>query len=515
MTEQGFNQLSRRRFLQVVAAGATAAAIGSIHSELNPKQAAAMIARQQAGILRVAWGTPATFDPIVASADAEIALFNAVYDYLVDTDQASQLVPRLAESWEVNDAGTVWTINLREGVTFHDGSPLTVEDVLFSINYQREGGGVVSGLLAAVEDISTEGNSISFTLNAPNPDFMYVLSDNRIIILQDGASNIGEAFNGTGPFVLTEYIPGDRAILSANANYWGDVPSIETLEFIYFDDPQAAISALQGGIVDVALRMDNPTFFSLAGEVNFNAVDIPTSGHDLARLRADRAPGDNPLVQQAFKLATDRQAIYERIQLGFGSVGKDSPVGPVFGQYHDNDLQPPTRDPQGARALLEEAGYPDGLDLTFYVPNSGDRPALAQALAAQWEEAGIRVEIELQDEATYYADSGWLEVDLGITGWGARPTAQLFLDQYVKSGQPYNEAHYNDPEVDALIERAGVSTIEQERVAIYHEIQRILLERGPFIISYFFAQFMVHDAAVSGINVAPFAGRTNFGSASF
>ncbi|HLA42299.1 MAG TPA: ABC transporter substrate-binding protein, partial [Aggregatilineales bacterium] len=240
----------------------------------------------------------------------------------------------------------------------------------------------------------------------------------------------------------------------------------------------------------------------------------PTSGHDLVRLRADREPGSDPNVQRAFKLATDRTAIFERIQFGFGAQGKDSPIGPVFGQYFAADLEPAPRDPEAAKTLLAEAGYPDGLDLKLYVPDTGNRPDFAITLKDQWEEAGIRVEIELQDEATYYADDGWLEVDLGITGWGARPIPQLFLEFYVKSDAPWNEAHWQDAEIDALVALAGSSLDEAERTLAYHRIQQVMLERGPVIIAYFFAQFMVSAANVDGIVLHPFAGRTNFHTAS-
>ncbi|MFP4321267.1 MAG: ABC transporter substrate-binding protein [Anaerolineales bacterium] len=510
------NAFSRRRFLQVSMASA-AAAFGGVAFNLSPAQAAELAARRQSNTLRVAWGNPATLDPLTASADAEIAFLNAVYDYLIDTDVDFNLVPRLAESWEVNEDGTQYTLTIRDGVTFHDGSELTLDDILWTFDYHLNQDGPVAGLLSDLENIEPgEGdNTLVFTLSNPNPDFLYFLSDNRLVILKQDAENIGEEFNGTGPFVLQEYTPGDRAVFSAYQDYWGEVPSLETLEFIYFDDPQAAVSALEGGQVDVALRMDNATFFSLASDPNFTAQDVATSGHDLARLRADRAPGDDPRVQQAFKLATDRQAIYERIQLGFGSLGKDSPIGPVYGAFHNEDLELAERNVEEARNLLAEAGYEDGLDIDFYVPNSGDRPLLAQQLAAQWEEAGINANIILQDEATYYAEDGWLEVDLGITGWGARPVPQIFLNQYVTSDGVWNESHWSNERVDELIALAGSTTDEQERIDAYHEIQQIMLEEGPIIVPYFFAAFMVHDAAVSGLQVQPFPGRTNFNTASY
>ena len=233
----------------------------------------------------------------------------------------------------------------------------------------------------------------------------------------------------------------------------------------------------------------------------------------LVRLRADRAPGSDERVRQAFRLATDRQAIFDRLQFGFGSIGRDSPIAPFFARYYTEETPLPDPDPDAARALLAEAGYPNGLDMTLYVPNLADRVALAQVLAAQWDAAGIRITIEPQEEAVYYADSGWLEVDLAITPWGHRPVAQTFLDLYLKSDAVWNESHFSDEELDRLIEVAGTSLDEAERTDAYHEIQRILIERGPIIIPYFFAQFGVMAADVRGVEVHPFAGRTRFHTA--
>ena len=504
------SNLSRRGFLKVLAAG-SAATVGTIALDFASP---AIASAQDASTLRIAWLTPATLDPRSASGDSEIAVLNALYDYLIDTDSAANLVPRLASSWEVSDDGLQYTLQLREDAAFHDGSPVTVDDVLWTIQWHQDSESTITNLLTSVESVEAgDGNTVVMTLTDPNPDFLYNLTDNKFVILKSGAENIGAEFNGSGPFILDELIPGDRAIMSANPNYWGGAPSIETLEFIFFDDQQAGIAAVQGGTADGILRLDNSSFLGFSGDVNFTASDVPTSGHHLVRLRADRAPGDDVRVRQAFKLATDRQAIWDRIQLGFGAVGKDSPIGPAFGQYFLEDAEVPARDPQAAADLLAEAGYADGLDMTLHVPNSGNFPDLAQTLAAQWEEAGIRVEIQLEDENAYYVED-WLEVDLGVTGWGARPIPQIYLDVAYQTDAIWNESHYSDPRVDELIDIARSSLDQDERVAAYKEIQQIMLDTGPIIVPYFFAQFMVLAENVGGVELHPFAGRTNFHVAS-
>ena len=502
------NALSRRDILKVFAAGA-AGAVGTI--SLSPL--GNIVRAQDSGALRVAWQTPATLDPRSASGDSEIAILNALYDYLIETDAGSNLVPRLASSWDLSEDGTVYTLQLRDDATWHDGSAVTVDDVLWTINWHQESESTVASLLSSVASVAAAGdNAIAITLSAPNPDFLYNLTDNKFVILKAGAEKIGTDFNGSGPFVLDEMIPGDRAIMSANAAYWGGASSIDRLEFIFFDDQQAGIAAVQGGSADGILRLDNSSFLGFSSDVNFHTSDIPTSGHHLTRLRSDREPGNDARVRKAFKLASDRDALWERVQLGYGAVGKDSPIGPSFGQYFLAEAEVPARDPQAAAALLAEAGYPDGLDMVLHTPNSGSWPDLAQAIAAQWEEAGIRVEVQLEDENSYWVED-WMEVNLGVTGWGARPVAQLYLDLAYHSEAPWNESHYSNARVDELIEIARASLDQAERTAAYKEIQQILLDDGPVVVPYFFAQFMVLASGISGIELQPFAGRTNFNRA--
>ncbi len=500
---------SRRDVLQIFAAGMTSA-VGAIALDSAPQLNAA---RASDGTLRIAWLTPAQLDPRSVSGMSEIAILNALYDYLFETDASSNLVPTLASSWERSDDGAQYTLQLVENALFHDGSLLTAHDVAWSIQWQLEAGGTIADVLAGIESLEAEGDHrVTFKLKAPDPDFLFRLTEYKIVMLKAGAEDTGVVFNGTGPFILEDMIPGDRAVMRANENYWRGAPNIDTLEFLFFDDQQAAISAVQGGIADGILRLDNFSFLNFSGDFRFNTIDIPTNAHHMTRIRADRPPGDDIRVRQAFKLATDRRAVWDRVQLGFGALGKDSPIGPSFAQYFLTDAEPPPRDPAAAAALLAEAGYPDGLDMTLHVPNSGVMPDFAQAMAAQWHDAGIRVEIELEEENEYWVQK-WLDVDLGVTWWGDRVSPQIYLDLAYRSDATWNESHWQDERLDELIDFARSALDQEARVAAYKAIQRMFLDEGPIIVPYFYASFMVMASHVSGVELHPFSGRTHFHNA--
>jgi peptide/nickel transport system substrate-binding protein len=165
--------------------------------------------------------------------------------------------------------------------------------------------------------------------------------------------------------------------------------------------------------------------------------------------------------------------------------------------------------------LLAAAGYPDGLELTLHTPDTGNRPDLAVVLKEQWAEAGVEVDVVVEPESVYYGEDGWLEVDLGITGWGSRPYPQFYLDVMLTCEAKWNESHFCDQEFDELAAVAGSTMDETERIEAYHEIQRILIERGPVIIPYFFAQLGAISDDYNGFQMKAFPGRSDFRPVTF
>jgi peptide/nickel transport system substrate-binding protein len=464
-------------------------------------------------VLRVAFDSPVKLDPGFASSDSEIAVLNAIYDYLVDIDSNSQVMPRLASKWDVSADGLTYTFTLVPNVKFHDGTPLTAKDVAWTFDRLRNPNLQLPtlSLYTNIESIKTNGDSqVIFRLYKTNPFFLYDLSDNHALILKENTADPAKAIIGSGPFKLGNYSPENRMELVANDKYFiPGKPGVAGLTFIFFKDQAASVNALRGGQVDLVMRMPSAMFKQLQSEKSLTAVSIPTNGFDLVRLRADRKPGNDPRVVQAFKLATNRKAIFDNVALGYGAVGRDSPIGPLFKAYYSEETVVPARDPKAAKALLAQAGYPDGLKMDLHVPDSGDRPDLAVVLKEQWKEAGIDVNVVTEPESVYYADNGWLQVDLGITGWGSRPSPQFYFDVMLVSGAKWNESHWKDKEVDQLAATAGSTLDEAARIKAYKDLQRVLIERGPLIVPYFFAQFGAISNNFTNFTLKAFAGRTD------
>ena len=464
-------------------------------------------------VFRAAMQPIVQIDPALISSDAEVAVANAVYDYLVDVDEDSRIIPRLAASWSVSADGTEYTFVLSDGIHFHDGAPLVPGDVVWTFDRLRDpaNGFATESVYANIERIDVTGpGEVTFRLVEPNPFFLYDLSDNHALIVKRGTTDFS-AFNGTGPFIVEDYRPEDRIVFRANEEYFIEgVPRLDRLEFIFFGDQVAAVDALRGGQIDMAWRMSSALFLTLEGEPGIIAVDVPTNGFDLVRLRNDIPPGNDPAVLEAMKLATDRESIFQIVQLGLGAVGRDSPIGPLYAAYYDESTSIPARDPEAAREVLTDAGYPDGLTIDLYTPDTGGRPDLAVVLKEQWADAGITVNVIVEPESVYYGENHWMDKELGITGWGSRPYPQFYMNSMLTCDAAWNESRFCDAEFDALAAVAGTTLDEAERVAAYADIQRILIERGPVIIPYFFAAVVAYSDRFDGVELKAFPGRTDF-----
>lgn len=508
--------ISRRQFLKATGAGVGAAFIAP---NLVRGLPAATTTRQAAreGVLKVGWETVKKLDPAFIQTDSEISFCNAIYDYLIDPTPTADLAPRLAQSWDVSKDGLTYTFHLVKGAKFHDGKAFTAKDVVYTFNRLRDKdvGSAAAALFTNVADIkAADDNTVVFTLTKTQPDFLYNIADSHALIVQDGAKDLDKTFIGTGPFKLDKFLPEDRAVFVANENYWiPGLPKLAGMEHRYMDS-NASLEALQGGQIDVVLRMPNARFVALQQNADLQTVNYPTSGHDVLRLRVDKEPGNNPKFIQAIKMATNREEINQIVQLGLGATGRDAPIGPYFKEYFDASSPLPAYNPDGAKKLLADAGLTN-LTFDLHVPNTGGRPDFATAIKDQWSKIGITINIKLEDETTYYSDNGWLEVPMGITGWAARPTPQQYLDFSLKTGGKWNETKISDPELDKQIDIAGTSLNKDERVKAYKEIQRILADHGPLIIPYFFPIVgAARKAFVFEKGFQPFTGRTDFRSVS-
>lgn len=481
----------------------------------------------QENAFRVAINAPVELDPHVGTLDAEVLFNRMIYDYLMDISPTGELVPQLATGYVISDDGLTYTLSLRDDVTFHDGSAFTSADVVFSFERMAEVGSPAMNLLG---DFSIEADGdygVVFTLAEVNADFLFGVASRWSFILPEGTTSpnvIGSGddvyanFIGTGAFVLDNYSANERADFVANDAYWlNGAPASAMVSHIYIADAQAQIDALRSGVVDYIFRVSLDRVDELENAGLSISVKA-TNQHPVIRIRSDEGSlGEDVRVRQAFKHATDREILNLDLFDGLATVGNNDPIGPTYGAFFDATIENQAYDPDLACELLAEAGYPDGLGadnaIQFYVVDAFNYVQMAEFLQQQWAIACINVEILPRSEGDYYAGdldvAEWMTVDLGVTGWGARPIPQQYLVEAYVTGASFNESHWSDAELDALVAEASVTADIDVRAGIYSQIAQIFAERGPIIVPFFAPIVGAGNASVEGVDMHPFPGRTD------
>lgn len=527
MTERQYSsRLSRRDFLRLagLGLGATLIGVGPGRGLLQNPGVRVARAAGRSGTLRVGWTTPKRLDPAQFTDAPDVSIGKAVYDYLVVPNQKLQILPGsgLAKSWEVSPDGKTYTFKLSEGVKFHDGSDFSAKDVKFTFDRLRDPAvkSPAASLYTEVDKIEVvDATTVRFVLKNPVGAFLSFLADYHAAILKDGTTKPEEAFNGTGPFKKVSIDTSSGASFEANSNYWrpGE-PKVEKLEMIFVNSINDLIPTLQGGQLDFLPRLDANQYTTLGASAN--VVAVPTNGFSYIRLRADQGPGKDVKVRQAFRLAIDRAALNKALTEGLGSVGRDSPIGPLYGDLYSEATPFPKRDVEAAKKLLAEAGYKDGLQIELvYPPDEEGSTQIAQILRSQLKEVGV--DVTLNGFAKYYDDvpNNWLEANFAITFWASRPDPQTYLDLMLHSGSKgsdlgkWNEAHVADADLDKNIDAARIEPDPKKRAGYTAEIQRILIERGSAYITFFKPNLAALSKRVKGIELAPDAGMTTFSTA--
>ena len=433
---------------------------------------------------------PTAMDPHFHNLGPNNALTLHIFDRLVDQDDKQQLIPGLAVSWEPID-DTTWEFKLREGVTFHDGAPFTADDVVCTIerapnvpNSPSSFGTYLKGKSVSKVDDYT----VHFTTSEPYPLMANDLSTIRIVSDEVGcgatteAFNSGEAAMGTGPFKFSSYTPGESIVLERNEDYWGEAPIWTEVEYRPISSGPSRVAALLAGDVDMISAVPTADISTL--EARDDVQLSQGASNRVIYLHMDQFREDSPFitgnngedivnplldvdVRRAISMAINRDAIVERVMEGVAiPAGQLLPEG-FFGV--SDKLEVVEYDAEGAKALLAEAGYPDGFRMTIHGPNDRyvNDARIAEAVAQMLSRIGITTEVETMPRSVYFGrastggEGGEPEFSLILVGWGAgsgeasSPLKSLIHTFNSDRGfGSSNRGRHSDPETDALIEEA-------------------------------------------------------------
>ena len=482
------------------------------------------------GTARFGVTTPtADVDPVTLFTWGATVTAQLACEYLCFPDVEYNLEPRLATEWSASAPDT-WTFRIRQGVTFHDGSPLTVDDVVATFDRLTDPA-VNSAALSAFRGILSLGNvervddeSVTFHLDRGYVDFPYLVSAfnyNTMILPQNyeiGGFTAGGI--GTGPFILQDYDTATRATYVRNPNYWDpELPYLDAVEVRYYDDNAPIVLAMQAGEIDIYSQTPIQGSQALFADENITVLEASSSSYYPVHMRTDQVPFDDKRVRQAVAACFDRPALVDGLFGGRADIGNDHAFAPVYpaAAQATSDVPQRSQDHELARQLLADAGYEDGLEIELTTAQFLELPQYAQVIQQQCQPAGIEVTLNIQDQATFYGsgeNQPWLVVPFGIVSWAARGSAsQTIAPAYLSdsvpapdlsnSGGAWNSAHWSSPEFDELVFQFDQELDEQKRLAVAAEAAALQNDEVPAIIAYWLKDVRTTAPKVHGLAAGP------------
>lgn len=450
-------------------------------------------AQQRGGILKFA--TPSVrpgLDPAHTRTGDAYMLTGMIFSNLTRTSHELKPEPQLASKWDVSADSTEWTFHLVKNAKFSNGRPVTAADVKFSIDRvldPKTGSRGRKALGPIKEVVVKDDHTVVFKLNGPYADLALQLGNTfSRIIAKENVAEIGTKPIGSGPFILKEYVPGNKAILVRNPDYFEKgLPYLDEVHQIYIKEYAAQVSALKTGEIDIMYFAPAEIIPDLKGAPNIDVRVVSAPSFQPLIMWVTEKPFDDVRVRQALRFAVDRQAMMEAATGGLGVLGNDTPVSPS-NPYYNKALPQRHKDVAKAKKLLAEAGFPNGVDITLYT--STQRPGLEPAAVVAQQtlaESGFRVKIESVDIARLYKDVIPKPKPFAVShnNWFGRPTVDESLSPFYFTKSNWNYTQYSNPEVDKLLDQAKSLSDFASRKKLYDKIQEILYNEGPDVVAYF------------------------------
>jgi peptide/nickel transport system substrate-binding protein len=464
-------------------------------------------------VIRAGITTPTgAINPVTVADQGGLDMLGQTGEYLCLSGQTLNLQPVLATSWKPNSTADVWTFNIRQGVKFHNGAPLTADDVVYT--FQLHTGTKTANSLSALPNSvlkpagvqKVDDHTVAFHLEAPNGNFPYLVSSDNynVIILPKGTDPASweSSFIGTGPFVKSSYTPKQGAAFTRNESYWGSKALPSQTQFTFYDTQAPSIVALTGGTIDVVGQ------FSVAGgqallNGGYNVIKLKSSAHRELSMRCDQAPFTDPRVRQAIALTLNRPQIVSALFKGYADVGNDSPFAPVFPSTDTSAAQRAQNISQ-AKSLLAAAGHGSGFSTKLVTENLQEIPDFAQIVVQSAKQIGVNINLTVESSAQYYGkatfgNSDWLDATMSLVDYGHRGVPNAFLTAPLESAGTWNAAHFKNSQYDKLVGQYTAATDVSTQRSIAGQIETLLLSQTPVIYAYFYNYLTATASNVSGV----------------
>jgi peptide/nickel transport system substrate-binding protein len=501
---------TRRDLLKMLtAAGATLGLAGAMIGSVRQAMAGTP---KRGGEVRFAWaqhGPSDTFDPILNTNSIDYARSRLTYNNLCRFNEDLTVRPELVEEFSSNADATEWTFWLRDGVTWHDGSKFTAEDVLYSMSRHIGDGSTSKAkvLFADVKEwIKIDSRTVRAVLNAPNAELPVILATFHFKIVKDGTTDFQKPV-GTGPFAVDEFTPGVRSLHSRFEGYWGEEggPYLDRVEVFGITDAVARVNALISGDVQMAGNIDPKAIPQVEATDGVEMFVVPSGACNDIVVRLDTEPGNNPDFVLAVKHLQRRDRILEVVQKGRGSIGNDHAVGPAYGADWCKEQTIRAYDPDKAKFHLQKSGIARAtLDVAEVSSGVTD-----MCLILQRECAKIGLDLQLNRvPLDGYWSTTWLKAPMHVGSWNMRPSANIMMTIAYKSDAPWNESRWRNERFDDLLRMARAELDPAKRYEMNCEMQRLVSDGAGTLIPTHIAYV---DAKVSNLKGLPKVPLSPFG----
>ncbi len=470
---------------------------------------------------------PKSLDPHAVTAVNDFRILMNLYDGLARyKDGTLEVEPALAESWTISEDGTFYTFKLRDGIQFHDGTPLTAEAVKFNFDrmlvedhpYHDTGPFPLAFFFSAVDSVTAKDPlTVEFKLSEPYAPFLSNLAyPTGLIVSPAAVEEHGEDFgrnpSGTGAFRFAEWDSNAKVVVVRNEDYWDGPPPLEAVVFRPITDANTRVAEMLAGGIDLMVEVPPDSISGFSEDSSFQVHEQAGPHLWFLILNTKEGPLADQRVRQAVNFAIDKQSLVENVLQGTADVAA-GPTPPAFAWAYNESLEPYPHDPERARSLIEEAGVADST-LTFYVTEGGsgmlDPVPMGAAIQADLSEVGLNVEIETYEWNTFLGKvNPGLEgkADMAEMAWMTNdpdtlPYLALRTDAWPSDGG-FNSGYYSNPEVDKLLEAARRSTDQNERARLYREMQQIVHDDAPWAFIANWKQNAVTSSRVEGFKLQP------------
>ena len=497
--------MSRREF--IAATGTLGVSAALAESLLTASGAMAATPKKGGSIVFASnlHGPDDQMDPSLFTSGIDYTRGRATYNSLTQILDDMSLHPELAEEWSANNDATSYTFKLRKGVEFHDGTPFTADDVVWSMNRHlgEESPSTGKALVSTVREwVKVDSHTVRAELKSPDSDLPIKLGEKQFKIVKADTEDF-RVGNGTGPFLLESFEPGVRSLHVRNPNYWREGANLDALEITAITDPIARVNALIAGDVDIINNVDAKSVELIEQTEGVRINSTPSGLYGGICCLKNAEPGMNDDFVKGLQFIQDRERIVRSILKGHGTVGNDHPIGPAYGADHCSELPIRPFDPDQAKFHLDRSGY-SSAEL-FVAPVTTGILDTCLLMQANLKKIGFDLSIR-QVPTDGYWGAVWMKEPLNVVSWNQRPTANAMLAIQFASTSSWNDTFWFNERFDELLKAQLAVTDPAVRHEMLCEMQTLVHSGSGMVIPYHVNLLDGASDKVHGIPRVPLGG---------